>query len=80
MRWFIAAFAAVFLLPIYVAVEALRGAHRTSLFEIKGMTISKAHDPVIYRIYYVFFLLIIPMCAALSLCLAYVAYIDPWGN
>lgn len=80
MRWFIAAFAALFLLPIYVALDALLGARRTSLFRIRTVTISKVDNPVSYRIYYVLFLLMIPMFAALALCLTYVAFIDPWGN
>jgi len=80
MRWFVASFAVLFLLPVYVAVEMLRGARRTSFFEIKGMTISKQNNPINYRIYYSLFLLVIPICTAMSLCLAYVAYLDPWAN
>ena len=80
MRLVLAAFAVLLLLPIYVAVDALKGAHRSSLFELRGITISKAQEPVAYRIYFLLFLLVIPFFAALALGLAVVAYVDPWGN
>ena len=73
-------FALVFLLPVYVAVEALRTSLKTRQFQIRGMIISQDYDPLMFLFYRTTFLLVPLVFGLLSIACILVAYEDPWAS